>query len=144
MFKEYADTAVEPRTSGAKASPFTKTPSPSLYEACKPEILGSPVVRTVAVFQYLRGVMDAIIEQKDIDAVGVRIGQLLDESLVVDKAEFVHEHKPEYRIAQSGKTWDLSKIDFEKLKEDFQRAHLQEHRDRRSARVHPDRSSIRC
>ena len=31
-------------------------------------------------------------------------------------------HKHEYRIVQSGKTWDLSKIDFEKLKEDFQRA----------------------
>ena len=42
----------------------------SLYEACKPEILGSPVVRSVAVFQYLRGVVDSIIEQKDIDAVG--------------------------------------------------------------------------
>ena len=68
------------------------------------------------------GLTDAIIEQKDIDAVGVRIGQLLDESLVVDKAEFVHEHKHEYRIVRSGKTWDLSKIDFEKLKEDFQRA----------------------
>ena len=28
--------------------------------------------------------------------------------------------KPEFRITQSGKTWDLSKINFEKLKEDFQ------------------------
>ena len=27
---------------------------------------------------------------------------------------------PEYRIVQKGKTWDLSKINFEKLKEDFQ------------------------
>ena len=26
------------------------------------------------------------------------------------------------RITRSGKTWDLSKINFEKLKEDFQRA----------------------
>lgn len=34
----------------------------SLYEACKPEILGKPIVRSVAVFQYLRGVMDAVIE----------------------------------------------------------------------------------
>ena len=55
-----------------------------LYEACKPEILGNPIVRTVAVFQYLRGVLDAIIEQADIDAVALRIGELLDESLVVD------------------------------------------------------------
>ncbi len=27
--------------------------------------------------------------------------------------------KPEFRITQSGKTWDLSTIDFERLKEDF-------------------------
>ncbi len=53
----------------------------SLYEASKPEILGRPVVRSVAMFQYLRGVLDAIIEQKDIDAVALRVGELLDESL---------------------------------------------------------------
>jgi type I restriction enzyme, R subunit len=91
----------------------------SLYEACKPEILGSPVVRSVAVFQYLRGVVDAIIEQKDLDAVAIRVGELLDESLVVDAKL---DGKPEFRITQSGKTWDLSRIDFEKLKEDFKRA----------------------
>jgi type I restriction enzyme R subunit len=91
----------------------------SLYEACKPEILGSPAVRFVAVFQYLRGVVDAIIEQKDLDAVAIRVGELLDESLVVDGKL---DGKSEFRITQSGKTWDLSRIDFEKLKEDFQRS----------------------
>ncbi|MEQ1883712.1 MAG: type I restriction endonuclease subunit R [Bryobacteraceae bacterium] len=90
-----------------------------LYEACKPEILGQPVVRTVAVFQYLRGVLDAIIEQTDIDAVALRVGELLDESLIVEKPESSKDETGKYRIAQSGKTWDLSKIDFEKLKEDF-------------------------
>jgi type I restriction enzyme R subunit len=89
----------------------------SLYEACKPEILGSPAVRSVAVFQYLRGVVDAIIEQKDLDAVAIRVGELLDESLVVDGKL---DGKPEFRITQSGKTWDLSRINFEKLREDFQ------------------------
>ncbi len=91
----------------------------SLYEACKPEILGSPAVRSVAVFQYLRGVVDAIIEQKDLDTVAIRVGELLDESLVVDGKL---DGKPEFRITQSGKTWDLSRIDFEKLKEDFQQS----------------------
>jgi type I restriction enzyme R subunit len=90
-----------------------------LYEACKPEILGKPVVRTVAVFQYLRGVLDAIIDQTDIDAVAVRVGELLDESLVVDASAGLKDDPEKYRITQSGKTWDLSKIDFEKLKEDF-------------------------
>ena len=77
------------------------------------------MVRSVAVFQYLRGVLDAIIEQTDIDAVGVRVGELLDESLVVDRATVTHEPSSQFRIAQSAKVWDLSKIDFEKLKEDF-------------------------
>ena len=54
------------------------------------------------------------------DAVGIRIGELLDESLVVDGGGELKEGKPEFRITQSGKTWDLSTINFEKLKEEFQ------------------------
>jgi len=71
---------------------------------------------------YLRGVLDAIIEHKDIDAVALRVGELLDESLVVDDGRALTGSKPELRITQSGKTWDLSKINFEKLKEDFRQA----------------------
>ena len=93
-----------------------------LYEACKPEILGRPIVRSVAAFQYLRGVLDAIIEQTDIDAVALRVGELLDESLVVDDGGTLKDSKPELRITQSGKTWDLSKINFDKLQEDFKTA----------------------
>jgi type I restriction enzyme, R subunit len=88
-------------------------------ELDKPEILGRPVVRTVAVFQYLRGVLDAIIEQTDIDAVALRVGELLDESLVVDQSAGLKDDGSKYRITQSGRTWDLSKIDFEKLEEEF-------------------------
>ena len=109
-----------------------------LYEACKPEILGKPTVRSVAVFQYLRGVLDAIIDQTDIDAVGVRVGELLDESLIVDRSTVAHEPSSQFRIAQSAKDWDLSKIDFEKLTRRLQTERLQEHRDRRSASVHPE------
>lgn len=96
----------------------------SLYEAAKPEILGKPAVRYVAVFQYLRGVIDSIIEQIDIDKVGIRIGELLDESVVVDNAEkfMAGDHKPEYQIVAKGKKWDLSKINFDKLREDFKQA----------------------
>jgi type I restriction enzyme R subunit len=92
-----------------------------LYEACKPEILGQPVVRSVAVFQYLRGVVDAIVEQVNIDAVALRVGELLDESLVVDESGRIEEEggRSTFRITQSGKSWDLSKINFEKLQEDF-------------------------
>lgn len=93
----------------------------SLYEASKPEILGKPVVRQVAVFQYLRGVIDGIIEQTDIEKVSIRVSELLDESVVVENTnKFVAgDHKPEFQIIAKGKKWDLSKIDFEKLRGDF-------------------------
>lgn len=94
----------------------------SLYEACKPEVLGRPVVRSVAVFQYLRGVIDSIIAQADLDAVSLRIGELLDESLVVDRPVGTHETTEVYRITKSGRTWDLSKINFDKLREEFAKA----------------------
>jgi type I restriction enzyme R subunit len=121
QFNHYADTLLS-RDEWRKGFAVYENTITSLYEACKPEILGRPVVRTVAVFQYLRGVVDTIVEQKDIDAVGMRISQLLDESVVVDGTGSAHESELEWRIVQSGRTWDLSKINFDKLKEDFQRA----------------------
>jgi type I restriction enzyme R subunit len=118
-FDEYADKLLA-KDEWRKGFAVYENTITGLYEACKPEILGRPIVRSVAVFQYLRGVLDAIIEQKDIDAVALRVGELLDESLVVDDGGAIKDSKPEFRITQSGKTWDLSKINFEKLKEDFQ------------------------
>lgn len=92
----------------------------SLYEACKPEVLSRNKGRVVAAFEYLRGVIDSIVQQTDIDAVSQRISELLDESVVVDPAHGIAEEKAEYRIIQKGKTWDLSKIDFDKLKAEFE------------------------
>lgn len=127
-FQDYANTLLT-KDEWRKGFGVYENTITGLYEACKPEILGKPVVRSVAVFQYLRGVLDAIIEQTDIDAVALRVGELLDESLVVDEASkqysseqttaSVKETGPKYRLTQSGKTWDLSKIDFEKLEEEF-------------------------
>lgn len=93
----------------------------SLYDAAKPEIIGGPIVRTVAAFQYLRGIIDGIIEQQDIDEISRRIGELLDESVVVEDAEGFKKSatEPVFQIEQKGRTWDLSKIDFDKLKEEF-------------------------
>lgn len=93
----------------------------SLYEAAKPEIIGHELVRPVSTFQYLRGVIDAIIDQTNIDEISRKIGELLDESVVVgDRDAFRAEiSKPDFQIVQTGRTWDLSKIDFEKLKEEF-------------------------
>lgn len=100
----------------------------SLYEACKPEIMGrgkqQERLRKVAAFQYLRGVIDSLIEQADIDAISLKIAELLDESVVVNDAEAfkARQHEAEYQIIQKGKTWDLSKIDFDKLREEFKEA----------------------
>ncbi len=100
----------------------------SLYEACKPEVLGRGKGRgkgrEVAAFQYLRGVIEAHIEQKDIDAISLKIAELLDESVVVDDAEAfkTRQNDAEYQIIQKGKTWDLSKINFDKLREEFKQA----------------------
>ncbi len=96
----------------------------ALYEACKPEILGNAIVRKVALFQYLRGVIDSVIQQQDIDTATRRINELLDESVIVDDEKFtgVKEGKGGWKITQKGKAWDLSKIDFEQLKQDFKQA----------------------
>ena len=120
-FKEYADKLLS-RDDWRKGFAVYENTITSLYQACKPEILGKPVVRSVAAFQYLRGVVDSIIDQQDIDEVSTRVGQLLDESVVVADASPSKADKNKYRIAQSGQTWDLSKLNFEKLKEDFQNA----------------------
>lgn len=96
----------------------------ALYEACKPEVLSQNPRPLIAVIQYLRGVVDVHITQADIDLVAQKISELLDESVVVNNAEkfAVKEHQAEYKIVQKGNTWDLSKLNFEKLKEEFAEA----------------------
>tara|TARA_R100000655_G_scaffold31056_3_gene62345 strand:+ start:5278 stop:8526 length:3249 start_codon:yes stop_codon:yes gene_type:complete len=120
LFEAWADTLLAKDEWRKSFNVFENTIT-ALYEACKPEILGDPVVRKVALFQYLRGVLDSIIEQQDIDSATRKINELLDESLIVDDKKFgeVKEDPADWQITQKGKTWDLSKVDFDKLKEDF-------------------------
>ena len=96
----------------------------SLYEACKPEVLGLGKTRTVAALAYLRGIAQALVEQQDIDKVAARVSALLDESIVVNSNEGhkVKEFEAEYAVIKRGRTWDLSKIDFDKLRQDFGKA----------------------
>jgi len=96
----------------------------SLYEACKPEILGRGKWREVAAFQYLRGVIDSRIEQTDINAISLKIAAILDESVVVNEAEAftAQQYSTEYQIIQKSKIWDLSKINVDKLREEFKQA----------------------
>ena len=120
LFNRFADTLLGSEESRKSFNVYENTIT-SLYEASKPEILGTPAVRYVALFQYLRGVIDSIIEQADIDTISLRIGELLDESVVVENTQKfgVAQDRAEFQIVQKGKTWDLSKINFDKLREDF-------------------------
>lgn len=91
----------------------------ALYEACKPEIFDSPR-RMVDIFRYLREVLDAIIERQDVSKVELKIAQLLDESVVTSEDKPQTAENPEqFKIVQIGKTWDLSKVNTDKLKEEF-------------------------
>ncbi|MFZ6029763.1 MAG: type I restriction endonuclease subunit R [Chloroflexota bacterium] len=93
----------------------------ALYEACKPEIYKQPR-KLVFVFQYLREVLDAIVSRQDVDAVSLKISALLDESVVTaEKDKKIGEPKPEYQIVQTGKQWNLSKLDVEILKAEFEK-----------------------
>jgi type I restriction enzyme R subunit len=120
QFKQYADLLLT-KDEWRKAFAVYENTLSSLYEASKPEILKKPdVVRTVAVFQYLRGVIDAVIEQTDIEAVGKRVGELLDESVVVAKES--NDLTRGYGILKRSRKWDLSRIDFDELRRDFKGA----------------------
>lgn len=120
LFNDYADILLENERWRKSFNVYENTIS-SLYEACKPEVLNRGTGRLVAVFQYLRGVMESIVDEQDIESVTLRISELLDESVVVDRSDdfIAAQGKAAFQIVQIGKTWDLGKIDFEKLKADF-------------------------
>ncbi|MEY4749424.1 MAG: hypothetical protein RIQ60_1638 [Pseudomonadota bacterium] len=122
QFNSYADKLLAAEELRKSFNVYENTIS-SLYEACKPEVLGAGKGRVVAAFQYLRGVMDAIVDQTDIDGAIRKIEELLDASVVVDEAEAftAQQFKAEYQIIQRGKSWDLSKVNVDKLREEFKR-----------------------
>jgi type I restriction enzyme R subunit len=123
QFNGFADTLLASEEQRKSFNVYENTIS-SLYEACKPEVLGQKKGRVVSAFQYLRGVMDSIVERADIDSAVQRIEELLDASVVVDKAEefAAREFAAEYKVVQRGKAWDLSKVNVEELREEFQTA----------------------
>lgn len=121
QFKQFADTLLQ-QDEWRKTFVVYDNTITSLYEACKPEILSNPR-SLVFVFQYLRGVLDSIIERTNIDSVSFKIAQLLDESVVADDQGFKEkEYGAEYKIVQTGKLWDLSRINFDQLKTEFKAA----------------------
>lgn len=125
QFNGFANTLLASEEQRKSFNVYENTIS-SLYEACKPEVLDQKKGRVVSAFQYLRGVMDGIVEQADIDSAVQRIEALLDASVVVDNAEAfsVREFEAQYQVVQRGKAWDLSKVNVDKLREEFKDAHF--------------------
>lgn len=123
LFNEFANTLLGSDELRRTFYVYENTVS-ALYEACKPEVLGQNKVRVVAALAYLRGVTEALVEQLDIDKVMQRVSELLDESVVVNNAEGfkAKEFEAQYEIIKRGRTWDLSRIDFDKLRQDFGQA----------------------
>jgi len=103
----------------------------ALYEACKPEILTREKRPLVFVFQYLRGVVNAIIEKQDIESARLRINELLDQSVVTAKENQIDDEiKPwgvgpeaSLPVITKGVKWNLANVDFEKIKEKFKQTH---------------------
>lgn len=120
VFNSFADTLLSNDELRRTFYVYENTVS-ALYEACKPDVLGRNMARAVAALAYLRGVTEALVEQLDIDKVALRVAELLDESVVVNNAEgfSAKEFEAQYQIIKRGRTWDLSQIDFDKLREDF-------------------------
>jgi type I restriction enzyme R subunit len=120
LFNEFANTLLGNDELRRTFYVYENTVS-ALYEACKPEVLHHNKARVVAALAYLRGVTEALVEQQDIDKVAQRIAELLDESVVVNNAEgfSAKEFDAQYQIIKRGRTWDLSRIDFDKLRHDF-------------------------
>ncbi len=123
QFNGYADTLLASDELRRSFNVYENTIT-ALYEACKPEVMSKGKGRVVSAFQYLRGVMDAIIEQADVESAVQRLSELLDESVVVDNAETfkARQFDAEYKIVKRGRSWDLSQVDVDKLREEFKKA----------------------
>jgi type I restriction enzyme R subunit len=119
VFKSFADTLLAKDIYWSEFKVYENTVS-SLYEACKPEILNDTHRPLIAVFQYLRGVVDEIIGQVDIEDVKRRISDLLDQSVVTaNDSGQLNTNIHEYQMIRNGRVFNLSKLDFDKLKEEF-------------------------
>lgn len=88
----------------------------SLYEASKPEIFAmswdNPLLKAIL---YLRGIIDGTVRDDKVENARTRINTLLDQSIEAKALKTVGE---EYVIVKS-KVIDLSKLDIEKIREQF-------------------------
>lgn len=129
LFEEYADIILANDEQKNQFIVYDNTIE-ALYEACKPEIVGRRnEFQLAAIIHYLRQVIDGKADRGNLDSAKRRISQLLDESIIAQEEEVIDKtkdltiaaEKREYYI-KAWKQIDLSKLDVDKLKEEFKQA----------------------
>lgn len=118
-FERFADIILARDETWCEFKVYENTIS-SLYEAAKPEALGIPERPRIAAFQYLRGVAESLRGVADIDAVRIKVGELLDQSIVTsNSASFASEGALDFPALKSSRELNLADIDFDKLRAEF-------------------------
>jgi len=130
LFEEFADTILASDEQKKQFLVYDNTID-ALYEACKPEIVGRRnEFPLAAIIHYLRQVIDGKADRGNLDNAKRRISQLLDESIIAQEEKEIIEDTKDLNLADSKqeyfiKAWkqiDLSKLDLDKLKEEYKQA----------------------
>lgn len=118
LFAEYADRIVRNDELKRQFILYTNT-IVSLYDSAKPEVYNYPKLkRGKEVFEYLKAVMQHNAgDDTAYDGVKKEVDELLDRSVL--SANSLNEPKQNWGLS-TGAEIDLSKIDFEKLRKEFE------------------------
>jgi type I restriction enzyme, R subunit len=119
IFAHFADTILAKDETWKEFKVYENTIS-SLYEAAKPEALSIKERPTIAAFQYLRGVIESIVDRCDIEKLRLKVGQLLDQSIVASNSGlFARDGELGFPALKSSKALNLGELDFDKLRAEF-------------------------
>lgn len=90
----------------------------SLYDSSKPEIYDYPDIKIKKeVLEYLRDIVDRNQDNTNLEKAKKKVEELLDTS-VLTKGDLANEPLEQFKIKKYSEI-DLSKLDFEKLREEF-------------------------
>lgn len=120
IFERHADILLARDETWKEFKVYENTIS-SLYEAAKPEALSIEERPVIAAFAYLRGVAEGILDQGNAEATRIKVGELLDQSIVTaNSGLFSHEDAAlAYPALKTSKELNLGALDFEKLRAEF-------------------------
>lgn len=132
LFDEFADIIVANDEQKKQFIVYDNTVD-ALYEACRPDINARrSEFPLAAIIHYLREVIDGRADRGNLDNAKRRISQLLDESIIAQEENSSEDdvEKTDVQLAAGKKefyikAWkqiDLSKLDVDKLKEEYKQA----------------------